>query len=87
DSTMDTRSWTLSPWARQGIVNKILDTLKRHMPFTSPEGMEELKKVALRFEEKVYTTAANQTEYLRKISLKMLSLRGWSQGSAVNPCA
>lgn len=52
-----------------------MDTLQRHMPFTGPDGMNELKKIALRFEEKIYAAAVDQQDYLRKISLKMLSLR------------
>ncbi|GLJ55470.1 hypothetical protein SUGI_1191140 [Cryptomeria japonica] len=65
----------LSQDSRQKIVNKIMDTLQRHMPFTGPDGMNELKKIALRFEEKIYAAAVDQQDYLRKISLKMLSLR------------
>ncbi|KAG0471883.1 hypothetical protein HPP92_016429 [Vanilla planifolia] len=50
----------LLPEARQGIVNKIMDTLRRHLPVAVPEGMNELQKIALRFEEKIYTVAVNQ---------------------------
>ena len=37
-----------------------MDTLKRHLPFSGPEGLNELKKIAGRFEEKIYTAATNQ---------------------------
>lgn len=69
----------LQPDARQRIVNKIMDTLKRHLPVVGPEGMGELKKIALRFEEKIYSAAVNQSDYLRKISMKMLSMETKTQ--------
>ncbi|KAH9317433.1 hypothetical protein KI387_019202, partial [Taxus chinensis] len=52
-----------------------MDTLQRYMPVTGPDGMNELRKIALHFEEKIYAAALDQQDYLRKISLKMLSLR------------
>ncbi|KAH0451665.1 hypothetical protein IEQ34_018964 [Dendrobium chrysotoxum] len=69
----------LQPEARQRIVNKIMDTLRRHLPLAAPEGMTELKKIAVRFEEKIYAAAVNQSDYLRKISLKMLSMETMTQ--------
>ncbi|RRT85906.1 hypothetical protein B296_00002836 [Ensete ventricosum] len=99
-----------------------METLKRHLPISVPEGLNELQKIAIRFEEKIYTAAANQvdslfrrkeiyllsvlpivvncklsrkyssnifvfqSDYLRKISLKMLSMESKSQHSAsINP--
>jgi hypothetical protein len=44
------------------------------MPHRGPEGMNELNQIALRFEDKIYTQAASQKDYLQRISLKMLSL-------------
>jgi len=35
-------------------------TLKRHIPFSGQEGEQELKKIAVRFEEKIYSSATNQ---------------------------
>ncbi|GLJ48138.1 hypothetical protein SUGI_1016500 [Cryptomeria japonica] len=72
-----TTNWRneLSQDDRKRIVNKIMDTLQRHMPFTGPDGTNELKKIAVRFEDKVFAAAVDQEDYLRKISLKMLSLR------------
>ncbi|RLM62322.1 hypothetical protein C2845_PM14G20480 [Panicum miliaceum] len=64
----------LQPEARSRIVNKIMETLKKHLPVSVPEGLSELQKIAVRFEEKIYTAATNQSDYLRKISLKMLSM-------------
>jgi PAX-interacting protein 1 len=37
-----------------------METLKRHLLFSGQEGLQELKKVAVRFEEKIYTAATNQ---------------------------
>ncbi|XP_074579722.1 mediator of RNA polymerase II transcription subunit 15a-like [Curcuma longa] len=69
----------LQPDARRRITNKIMDTLKRHLPISVPEGLNELQKIAIRFEEKIYAEAANQSDYLRKISLKMMSMESKSQ--------
>ncbi|KAL5781399.1 hypothetical protein ACOSP7_006428 [Xanthoceras sorbifolium] len=81
EPSMETADWKtqMQSEARQKIVNKIMDTLKRHLPFSGQEGLNELKKIAGRFEEKIYTAATNQTDYLRKISLKMLSMESKSQ--------
>ncbi|URD80758.1 hypothetical protein MUK42_01195 [Musa troglodytarum] len=69
---------------RRGIGSMV--TLKRHLPISGPESLNELQKIAIRFEEKIYTAAANQSDYLRKISLKMLSMESKSQHSAsINP--
>ncbi|XP_042452698.1 mediator of RNA polymerase II transcription subunit 15a-like isoform X2 [Zingiber officinale] len=54
-------------------------TLKRHLPISAPEGLNELQKIAFRFEDKIYTAAANQSDYLRKISVKLLSMESKSQ--------
>ncbi|CAH2080564.1 unnamed protein product [Thlaspi arvense] len=61
-----------------------METLKRHLPFSGPEGLQELKKIALRFEEKIFTTATSQSDYLRKISLKMLTMETKSQNTMSN---
>ncbi|KAI9195453.1 hypothetical protein LWI28_014973 [Acer negundo] len=84
---METPDWRtqLQPDSRQRIVNKIMDTLKRHLPFSGPEGLNELKKIAERFEEKIYTAATDQSDYLRRISLKMLSMESKSQTTMSNP--
>ncbi|KAM0938968.1 putative coactivator CBP, KIX domain superfamily, mediator complex subunit 15, KIX [Dioscorea sansibarensis] len=76
----------LRPEARQRIVNKITGTLERHLPIPASEGSNELKTIAVRFEEKIYTAATSQTDYLRKISLKMLSMETKNQNPApTNP--
>lgn len=37
-----------------------MDTLKRHLPFSGQEGLNELRKIAVRFEEKIFTAATSQ---------------------------
>nr|TKS04630.1 hypothetical protein D5086_0000140990 [Populus alba] len=83
EPVMDTGDWRtqLQPDSRQRIVNKIMETIKRHLPFSGQEGLQELKKIAVRFEEKIYTAATNQSDYLRKISLKMLTMETKSQNT------
>ncbi|CAN1229487.1 Mediator of RNA polymerase II transcription subunit 15a [Linum grandiflorum] len=81
EAAMEGGDWraTLQADSRQRIVNKIMETLKRHLPFSGQEGLQELKKIAIRFEEKIYTAATSQSDYLRKISLKMLTMESKSQ--------
>ncbi|KAD6453821.1 hypothetical protein E3N88_08527 [Mikania micrantha] len=81
DSSMESGDWRtrLHVDSRQRIVNKIMNTMKRHLPFSGNEGLQELKKIAERFEENIYTSATSQSDYMRKISLKMLSMEIRSQ--------
>jgi PAX-interacting protein 1 len=37
-----------------------MDILKRHIPVSGQEGLKELKEIAIRFEEKIYTAAVSQ---------------------------
>ncbi|KAI3756103.1 hypothetical protein L1987_55916 [Smallanthus sonchifolius] len=87
DPTMESGDWRaqLQADSRKRIVNKIMDTLKRHLPFSGHEGLQELKKIAVRFEEKIYTAATSQSDYLRKISLKMLTMETRSQNPMPDP--
>ncbi|WJX70078.1 hypothetical protein P8452_54226 [Trifolium repens] len=83
---MDTSDWRgqLQPEQRQRIVNKIMDILERHLPVSGQEGLHELREIAQRFEEKMFTTATSQYDYLRKISIKMLALENRHQGTMAN---
>ncbi|XP_059645756.1 mediator of RNA polymerase II transcription subunit 15a [Cornus florida] len=67
--------------ARQRITNKITETLEWHLPSKGQEGLQELKKIVVRFEEKVYTAALSQSDYLRKISMKLMSMEIKSQNT------
>ncbi|XP_027107552.1 mediator of RNA polymerase II transcription subunit 15a isoform X1 [Coffea arabica] len=86
-ATIDSGDWRTQLQAdyRQRIVNKIMEILKRHLPFAGEEGLRELKKIAVRFEEKIYSAATSQSDYLRKISLKMLTMETKSQNPMANP--
>ncbi|XP_039052498.1 mediator of RNA polymerase II transcription subunit 15a-like isoform X2 [Hibiscus syriacus] len=86
ENTMEGDDWrtTLQSDSRQRIVNKIMDTLKRHLPFSGQEGLNELRKIAVRFEEKIFTAASSQSDYLRRISLKMLTMETKSQNTMPN---
>ncbi|KAM0029641.1 putative coactivator CBP, KIX domain superfamily, mediator complex subunit 15, KIX [Helianthus debilis subsp. tardiflorus] len=87
DPTMETGDWRaqLAADSRERIIYEILDTLKRHLPYSGDEGLEELKKIAVRFEEKVYTAATSQSDYLQKIPLKMLTMETRSQNPISDP--
>ncbi|RVW36824.1 Mediator of RNA polymerase II transcription subunit 15a [Vitis vinifera] len=74
----------ISPDSRQLMVNKIMDKLKRHVPVSTPVELHELRKVAERFENKIYSTSRWQLEYIRKLSLKMLELETKSFNAAIN---
>ena len=39
-----------------------METLKRHLPVSGHDGLCELRKIAQRFEEKIYTAATNQVQ-------------------------
>ncbi|WZZ57680.1 hypothetical protein YC2023_057787 [Brassica napus] len=84
EPAMDTNDWRnhLPFDSRQKIVNKIMATLMKHLPYSGPEGINELKRIAVRFEEKVFSSAVYQTDYLRKISMKMLTMETRSQNVA-----
>ncbi|XP_075664784.1 uncharacterized protein LOC142634372 isoform X2 [Castanea sativa] len=70
------------PDSRQRIVNQIMETLKRHLPVSGQEGLHEF--IATMLEEKIYTAATSQADYLRKISLKMLTMETKSQNPLGN---
>ncbi|KAK9106968.1 hypothetical protein Syun_022979 [Stephania yunnanensis] len=57
-------------------------TLRRHLPIYGPEGLIELRKIAGRFEEKIFDSASSLDDYLRKISLKMLTMEAKSQSTS-----
>ncbi|XP_055802522.1 mediator of RNA polymerase II transcription subunit 15a-like isoform X1 [Solanum dulcamara] len=61
-----------------------METLKRHLPIYGQEGVLELRKIDVRFEEKIYSAATSQQDYLRKISLKMLTMETKSQNPITN---
>ncbi|KAJ4915901.1 Mediator of RNA polymerase II transcription subunit 15a [Raphanus sativus] len=48
------------PGSRQKNVNTLLETLKKHVPYSGEEGIEELMRIAVSFEELIFNTAKNQ---------------------------
>ncbi|XP_026443475.1 uncharacterized RING finger protein P4H10.07-like [Papaver somniferum] len=62
----------LSASSRERILGKILETLKRVAPHR-PEEFHAVESIARRFEGNVYNSATSQSDYLRRISLKMLT--------------
>ncbi|KAL6529973.1 hypothetical protein OROMI_028618 [Orobanche minor] len=49
-----------------------MDTFTRHVPFAGPKGLQELRLIAIGLEAKMHTAATSQSDYLRKICMKML---------------
>ncbi|XWS11743.1 hypothetical protein CRYUN_Cryun37aG0026300 [Craigia yunnanensis] len=60
DDLTEQRQFQLQPESRQRIVTKITDTLKKHLPVHGHEGLNELRMIAVRFEEKIYAIATSQ---------------------------
>ncbi|KAJ0770397.1 putative coactivator CBP, KIX domain superfamily, mediator complex subunit 15, KIX [Helianthus annuus] len=89
---MDTSNWKgavdwrtlLPPDSRRKLVDKIMDNLKKQPQFSGPEKLHELKDFALRFEEKYYTAATSQADYMRRISLKLMGIENRSANPMPN---
>ncbi|KAL5728454.1 hypothetical protein ACHQM5_001535 [Ranunculus cassubicifolius] len=64
----------LEPDSREKVVTLIFDMLRINVPITAPEIIVVLKKNAARFEEMVYSASNTQSDYVRKISVKILLL-------------
>ncbi|KAI3690509.1 hypothetical protein L2E82_48571 [Cichorium intybus] len=86
ESSMEPSNWRdqLQADSRKWIVNKIMDTLKKHVPLSGSEMLNEIEKVALRFEEKIYTSAISQSDYMQKIFLKMPTMEMKSQDPGIS---
>lgn len=62
--------YSIGPWIFVPIIFVVylntlyfrMETLKRHLPISVPEGLNELQKIAFRFEDKIYSAAANQVD-------------------------
>ncbi|XP_009149000.1 uncharacterized protein LOC103872373 isoform X2 [Brassica rapa] len=81
EPAMTTYDWRtqLKPDSRERVVNKITETLQKHIPYSSPE---EVRRIAVKFEEKIFRSAVNHTGYLRSISMKMLTMETRYQTAA-----
>ncbi|KAF6149426.1 hypothetical protein GIB67_016964 [Kingdonia uniflora] len=60
-----------------------METFKKHLLISGPDGLHELKKIATRFEEKIYVAAMSQSDYVRKISLKLLTMENKVQNTVM----
>ncbi|OMO54453.1 hypothetical protein CCACVL1_27776 [Corchorus capsularis] len=59
--------------SRQKVVSKIMELVKRYKPiYSRPEGLDELRRISARLEEKMYNIATSLSDYVRKIVLQML---------------
>ncbi|CAI9284764.1 unnamed protein product [Lactuca saligna] len=81
DSSMESSDWRaeLQEDLRERMVNRILDAMKMHLQVSGDEGLQELRKVAVSFEEKIYATATSQSDYMRKTCFKILTIETRSQ--------
>ncbi|KAG9451894.1 hypothetical protein H6P81_004798 [Aristolochia fimbriata] len=73
---MDAHDWRnqLFPDVRPRITNRILETMQKCTPISDPDDLVLLKKSAEIFEEKMFTAATSQKDYLQSISMKMLEV-------------
>ncbi|KAG5609509.1 hypothetical protein H5410_020790, partial [Solanum commersonii] len=62
-----------------------METLKRHVSVSGQERVQELKEIAVTFEEKIYSTATSQQDYLQKISPKMLIVETRRSQNLIQP--
>ncbi|XP_047323091.1 mediator of RNA polymerase II transcription subunit 15a-like [Impatiens glandulifera] len=83
---MDSNNWKtqLHSDFRQRVVNKIIDNLKKHVSYPGQENFPGMEQLAVKFEEKTYVAATSQEDYLRKISMKMMSMETKSQNIVAN---
>ncbi|KAL7601456.1 hypothetical protein Lser_V15G22611 [Lactuca serriola] len=92
DTSMESSDWRsqLHADSRQRILNRIMDALKSHIRVYGDEGLQKLMKIAVNFEETVYIAATCQSDYMRKICFKILTIETRSQNPmldfiSVNP--
>ncbi|XP_037462691.1 mediator of RNA polymerase II transcription subunit 15a-like [Triticum dicoccoides] len=74
----------LQPRGRSRIVNIIMEAMKNFLRVSKPEELNQLREIAAGFENRAYTAATNLSNYLRKISLRMLSMEMKTQQAPRN---
>ncbi|XP_047268028.1 mediator of RNA polymerase II transcription subunit 15a-like [Capsicum annuum] len=88
---MDSSDWRTQflPHSRQRMVNNIRDTLIGHVRVYTgvytQEVVQELMRIAVMFEEKVYASATSLQDHLQKISFKMRTIDIRYQNRVTNP--
>lgn len=71
--------------SRSRIMNRIDYHLRRHLPVAGGEdALQEVRLTATRLESKIYDAAISQSDYLRRISLKILTLESRTRGSSMS---
>ncbi|AES68214.1 transcription cofactor, putative [Medicago truncatula] len=68
-ANIDTSDWRgqFPPESRQRIVNKIMDTILRHLSISGEKGLHELRMAAQRFEEKNLKAATTTSQVHLKL--------------------
>ncbi|XP_075084129.1 mediator of RNA polymerase II transcription subunit 15a isoform X3 [Nicotiana tabacum] len=86
---MDTADWRtqLQPDSRQRIVNKIMENIKGRLPVSGQEGAQELKKIAMRFEDMIHTAATSKQDYLQRFSKMLTKLTKFQYPDSIQPSA
>ncbi|CAF2083400.1 unnamed protein product [Brassica napus] len=61
EPAMDTCDWRaqLPSDSREKIIGKIMETLRKQLPYSGTEEIKELRRIASRFEERIFGCAAN----------------------------
>ncbi|XP_042956549.1 mediator of RNA polymerase II transcription subunit 15a-like isoform X1 [Carya illinoinensis] len=73
---MEVKEWRdrLSPESRERIVCRIMDILKKQIQSSGRDGLSQIKTLSENFEKKIYESATDENDYLKKISLKLLTV-------------
>lgn len=76
ESGVDAEGWRAGfNWdAREKVVNRIVETLKNQVPCSDANALNELKNVAVKFEDKIFCDAATKDDYTYRICHRMLKM-------------
>lgn len=87
EPTENTPDWRtqMHPDSRQKVVGKIMSLLRQQVPASGEVQLNEMRSIAIRFEEKIYSSAKDQTDYMRKIALKLMAMENKSRAQNVMP--
>ncbi|XP_065849027.1 mediator of RNA polymerase II transcription subunit 15a-like isoform X2 [Euphorbia lathyris] len=76
--------WRTQLPALREIVIYLIRSLYRLFPFSGQEGLEELKKIAVQYEEKIRNAAMSWSDYAEKIMLMMIILDSMTKNTFPN---
>ncbi|PIA27260.1 hypothetical protein AQUCO_08100003v1 [Aquilegia coerulea] len=76
----DNKDWRtrFSSDSRRKVTNEIMETLKRHLPEPSLNVLREVKQIAESFEEKVFSAATSQDDYVLQVNMHLVNLENRS---------